>query len=450
MTKFDSLQLDGLSHFIVLGKRSDFSGLPKHLLILDRYELANTLRPFTTPRASDLPRLKQLYRRVSPSQKMPEADDFAGHFAAALLAAGYCGVKVKKDVAGPSLPVAAVSDIKPVEVTTFHAASPEDKYARVLELVPQHLPGEMKGAFAELVSPEAIGVTVAILVVWAGSHAIGVGFAIDVLLIAIGFAMVGWSIFGAVGDVIEFFEIMESARSDADLNRAAQKLAGAIAALGVGTFIALLTRGAGRIAAARKANVARKPKGGGGAPDSRPVPQSALPKTENRPRKARRKASSDLGDESEQVGKVTEHSGTVDKLDADKIVVTNGGVGSLSEGAFAQIKAKPTKKFSKDGKRIYSDLAGEPIETVQDLTNAIKSGKVNPADIEVNYVVVNGKPVIDNTRTSTALTNAGVPQSKWNGVNQTGKEQYPGRTWDEAVQDKINNNKGEPISPEDW
>ncbi len=266
MSELDFLKLEGLSQTLVLGKRSAFHHLPLRLVITDRYELANALRPYARPRGAELPRLKSFVRRISPNRKPLETDDVARHFAAALLSAGYCALKLQRDVGG-ELPVELASDIRPIEATNIHNARPEDKYARVLELVPQHLPGEMRGAFAELVSPAAIGTTVGVLVLWAGSHALGVGFAIDVLLLAIGFAMVGWSIFGAVGDVIDFFKIMGTARNDADLNQAAQKLAGAIAALGVGAFIALLTRGAGRIAAAKKASVPRK-SGGGGAPAS--------------------------------------------------------------------------------------------------------------------------------------------------------------------------------------
>ena len=64
------------------------------------------------------------------------------------------------------------------------------------------------------------------------------------------------------------------------------------------------------------------------------------------------------------------------------------------------------------------------------------------------------KPVVANTRTSTALTNAGIPQSQWNGVNQTGKivdnPQLPaGTTYDDLIQSQINNNNG-PINPSDW
>jgi filamentous hemagglutinin len=128
----------------------------------------------------------------------------------------------------------------------------------------------------------------------------------------------------------------------------------------------------------------------------------------------------------------------------------NAGAGSLTDGTFAQVKARPNKPFSEIGQDKYSDLAGEPIETVQDLTNAINAGKIDPVDITVDFVMVNGQPVIANTRTSTALTNAGVPQSQWNGVNQTGQVQFGNQTFDQAVQNQLNNNFGEPISPSDW
>ncbi|WP_282606546.1 HNH/ENDO VII family nuclease [Pelagibius sp. Alg239-R121] len=359
MSQFDSLQLSGLSHTIVLGKRSDFAGLPQRVKILDRSELANTLRSFTSPNSADLPRLMQFYRRISLSPQMPEGRDIADLLAAALLASGYCGIKIRKGVEGPSLPVERAGEIKPIGATSFPSASSEDKYGRVLEMVPQYLPGEMKGAFAELVTPEAIGMTVAILVVWAGSHAVGVGFAIDVLLLAIGFAMVGWSIFGAVGDVLEFFEIMENARGDADLNRAARKLASAIAALGVGTFIALLTRGAGRITAARKANVPRKSSGSSAAASDSQIAKYK-PKTEDsKPRKTRRAEpapSAAVADKtSDAAAKGVDYSrpsgyrkGVRDKVWDDAVEPSTGRVRDPATGRFMS-KDKPWDMGHKPG-----------------------------------------------------------------------------------------------------
>ncbi|MGN6451449.1 MAG: hemagglutinin repeat-containing protein, partial [Brucella intermedia] len=128
------------------------------------------------------------------------------------------------------------------------------------------------------------------------------------------------------------------------------------------------------------------------------------------------------------------------------------GVGSLNDSVFAQVKARPNKEFSGDGIKKYSEMAGEPINTVQDLTNAIKSGKIDPSAIEIDYVVINGQRVIANTRTSTALTNAGVPQSNWNGVDRTGQvaDAGSGTTYDQLVKNQIRRNQGNPIASSNW
>lgn len=76
--------------------------------------------------------------------------------------------------------------------------------------------------------------------------------------------------------------------------------------------------------------------------------------------------------------------------------------------------------FSAEGRKIYSVLAGEPINTIDDLVNAIKAGKVDVADLPVEYIVRDGNTLILNTRTSQALTQAGIPRSQWNAVDRTG------------------------------
>jgi filamentous hemagglutinin len=67
-----------------------------------------------------------------------------------------------------------------------------------------------------------------------------------------------------------------------------------------------------------------------------------------------------------------------------------------------------------------------PISTVDDMATAISNGLISPSQLPVDYVVTsNGTQLILNTRTSVALNSAGVPQSQWFGVNQTGV-QVPG------------------------
>ena len=99
--------------------------------------------------------------------------------------------------------------------------------------------------------------------------------------------------------------------------------------------------------------------------------------------------------------------------------VYEGGTGVLDNANYAQKTYSDT--FSAEGRKIYSGLAGEPINTIDDLVNAIISGKVNVADLSVEYIVRDGNILILNTRTSQALTQAGIPRSQWNAINRTGE-----------------------------
>ena len=125
--------------------------------------------------------------------------------------------------------------------------------------------------------------------------------------------------------------------------------------------------------------------------------------------------------------------------------------GTVAQANFAQIRARPNKAFSREGISKYSQIAGVEIRTVQDLTDALRSGQISAAQIPVDYVIIRGQPVIANTRTSTALMNAGIPMDQWVGVNRTGQQLFPGfgRTFDDNVNNQINNNAS-PIDPADW
>lgn len=94
------------------------------------------------------------------------------------------------------------------------------------------------------------------------------------------------------------------------------------------------------------------------------------------------------------------------------------GTGVLDNANYAQKTYSNT--FSAEGRKIYSDLVGEPINTIDDLVNAINSGKVNVADLPVEYIVRDGNTLILNTRASQALTQAGIPRSQWNAIDRTG------------------------------
>ncbi|ATE77183.1 DUF637 domain-containing protein [Pseudomonas frederiksbergensis] len=120
--------------------------------------------------------------------------------------------------------------------------------------------------------------------------------------------------------------------------------------------------------------------------------------------------------------------------------VANAERGVLAEANFAQNTIRSDRSFSPDGVKLYSALAGKPIKTVEDLAGALKTGAITPNQLPLDYVEINGTRLILNTRTSTALEQAGIPRSQWFGRNQTNVEAYPGKTFNDLAKDQLKNN----------
>lgn len=128
--------------------------------------------------------------------------------------------------------------------------------------------------------------------------------------------------------------------------------------------------------------------------------------------------------------------------------LANAERGTLTEANFAQNKIKADRSFSDDGQKKYSELAGTPIKTVDDLAGALRAGTIKPNQLPIDYVDMNGTRLILNTRTSTALEQAAIPRNEWFGRNQTGVEAYPGKTFNDLAADQLKNNKLPPTGAE--
>jgi len=135
------------------------------------------------------------------------------------------------------------------------------------------------------------------------------------------------------------------------------------------------------------------------------------------------------------------------------IKAVKGGVGgAVADANFAQSTIRTNEVFSPGGVTKYSELAGRPINTVDDLATAIRDGAISPSQIPVDYVVAgDGTKLILNTRTSVALDRAGIPKSEWYGTNQTGVPvpEMGGKTFDQLAQDQLKNNKLPPTGTAD-
>ena len=139
----------------------------------------------------------------------------------------------------------------------------------------------------------------------------------------------------------------------------------------------------------------------------------------------------------EVVRKTTEDSvedvGKSAAEDAGKVV--ESGTSSVLENAnYAQKTYSNT--FSPEGIKKYSSLAGEPINTIDDLVNAINTGKIKVKDLPIEYIVRDGNTLILNTRTSQALTQAGIPRSQWVSIDRTGNQLF-----EELLDGQLSRNK---------
>jgi hypothetical protein len=112
----------------------------------------------------------------------------------------------------------------------------------------------------------------------------------------------------------------------------------------------------------------------------------------------------------------------------------NGGV--LDNANFAQ-KTYNANKFSDEGIKYYSSVAGRPIKNVDDLVGALKNGELKPSQVPIDYVVKDGNTLILNTRSSQALTQAGIPRNQWNAVNRTGNDMYEQMLTDQLTRNKL-------------
>jgi hypothetical protein len=93
-----------------------------------------------------------------------------------------------------------------------------------------------------LLTPEALGIFVTTLTIWAGSHFFGVGEIVDVGLLLVGAFFVGWSITDVAENLLIFGDKTINAQRDEDIDIAARAFAAAVVTAGLTAVMALLLR----------------------------------------------------------------------------------------------------------------------------------------------------------------------------------------------------------------
>lgn len=126
-----------------------------------------------------------------------------------------------------------------------------DKVGEAMRRSLPHLPSEARATVQSMLRPESLAIVAGTVVVWAGSHFFGVGEIVDVILLAVGIAVLGFAVFEGAGALYDFATIAVGARKDADLDLAGRHFARAVVLLGISTIQALLLRGQARAVIAR-------------------------------------------------------------------------------------------------------------------------------------------------------------------------------------------------------
>ena len=118
----------------------------------------------------------------------------------------------------------------------------EQRVEEVARRAGRKVPGEAGHALKQLVSPEAIGLMAGLITAGALAQLTPFGWVADAAIIGIAFVFGGLAAVQALGDVIECFDLTNTAKSDADLERASEALSRAIVGIGLVALIALLHR----------------------------------------------------------------------------------------------------------------------------------------------------------------------------------------------------------------
>src|SRR5260370_27960994 len=131
-----------------------------------------------------------------------------------------------------------------------------DRRAEVLKRSKKNFGPDVGQMIDSLLSPTNLKILAGTLVLWAGSHFVGVGEIIDVLLLVVGSFAIGWSIKDVAKDLATFADLTMNASTENDLERAAQAFSHAIVLGGITVIMAvLLRRSVKQIQATRGANV---------------------------------------------------------------------------------------------------------------------------------------------------------------------------------------------------
>jgi len=103
---------------------------------------------------------------------------------------------------------------------------------------------EARAQLQAVINPTSLAIIAGVLIAWLVSHAFGIGEIIDIIILVIGAASIGFAVFTGLDYLYDFAVGVYRAKTLRDLDKAADDLAKAIGILGIQAVLAILFRGA--------------------------------------------------------------------------------------------------------------------------------------------------------------------------------------------------------------
>lgn len=103
---------------------------------------------------------------------------------------------------------------------------------------------EARAQLQAVINPTSLAIIAGVLIAWLVSHAFGIGEIIDIVILVVGIASIGFAVFTGLDYLYDFALGVYRAKTSRDLDKASDDLAKAIGILGIQVVLAVLFRGA--------------------------------------------------------------------------------------------------------------------------------------------------------------------------------------------------------------
>ena len=136
-------------------------------------------------------------------------------------------------------------------VLAVESMSLKERLRQTMLRVPNYLTGISQHQFAELLTPQSLEFVSLGFGIWAAGHFFGVSEMLEAGLLLfgpLGVVLMGRALLDAIKSLYDGVEAVRAAKTEQDLNGAANKIAAAVAEIGVGALLTLLIYSVGKAA----------------------------------------------------------------------------------------------------------------------------------------------------------------------------------------------------------